>query len=227
MSKHRILSVGGSIVIPTTGFDIKFLKKFHKLILSRVKKGDKFVLVVGGGNTARTYIQAAKKITKLTDTDLDWLGIQATWQNAKFIQLLFGKYAHGDIVSNPTKKVKTNKPIIVAGGWKPGWSTDYVAVLLAKTYGAKELINLSNIDYVYTADPKKVKSAKPIKELSWPEMKKLIGNKWTPGANLPLDPKATKEAARLKLRVGFVKGTSISDLKAVLGGKRAKGSVIS
>ena len=42
------------------------------------------------------------------------------------------------------KKVKTNRPIIVAAGYKPGCSTDYDAVLLAKTYSAKELFNFSN-----------------------------------------------------------------------------------
>ncbi len=226
MSKYKILSVGGSIIIPKTGFDINFLKKFRTTILSRVSAGDKFILVVGGGATCRKYQSAIKKVVKLNDNELDWLGIHTTWYNAEFVRLLFGKDAYNEVIKDPTKKAKTNKSIIVAGGWKPGCSTDYDTVLLAKVYGAEELINMSNIDYVYTADPKKVKSAKPIKELSWPEMIKIIGNKWTPGANLPFDPKATKEAAKLKLKVSFIKGTSISDLKAVLDGKRAKGTVI-
>ena len=223
---YKILSVGGSIIVPPQGFDISFLKRFRKLILSRVKKGEKFVLVVGGGGTCRTYQQAAKKVAGLKDVELDWLGIYTTWYNAEFVRMLFGNLAYKEVVKDPTKKIKTNKSIIIAGGWKPGCSTDYDAVLLAKNFGAKELVNLSNIDYVYTADPKKVKSAKPIKNLTWSEMKKIIGKKWTPGANLPFDPKATILAAKLGLKVVFAKGTDIAQVKASLGGKQTKGTVI-
>jgi len=227
MSQYKILSVGGSIVIPPTGFDIKFLKNFRTTILSHIKKGDKYILVIGGGDTCRKYQAAAKKITRLNNTELDWLGIHTTWYNAEFVRLMFGNHAYEEVVKNPTKKIETNKSIIVAGGWKPGWSTDYDAVLLAKAYGAKEVINMSNIDYIYTADPKKVKNAQPIKELGWSEMKKIVGNKWIPGANLPFDPKATMLAAQLKLKVSFIRGTSLSDLKAILRGKKAQGSVVS
>jgi len=226
-SKYKILSVGGSIIIPPTGFDINFLKKFRQLILNRVKKGEKFILVVGGGGTCRTYQQTAKKVAGLTDKELDWLGIYTTWYNADFVRMLFGKMAYAEVIKDPTKKIKTSKPIIIAGGWKPGASTDYDAVLLAKNFGAKEVINLSNIDYVYTADPKKNKNAKVIKEMNWIEMKKIIGSKWIPGANLPFDPKATSLASKLKLKVSFVKGTNIEQVKAVLEGKNVKGTVIS
>jgi uridylate kinase len=40
-SKIKILSIGGSILIPKTGFNIDFLKKFRKLIIDEVKKGQK------------------------------------------------------------------------------------------------------------------------------------------------------------------------------------------
>ncbi len=226
MSEYTILSVGGSIVIPTSGFDIKFLKKFRAIILSRVKKGDKFILIIGGGGTCRKYQEAAKKIANLNNNELDWLGIHTTWYNAEFVRLMFGKMAYGEVIKNPTKKINTKKPIIVAGGWKPGCSTDYDAVLLAKAYKVKKLINMSNIDYVYTADPKKVKSATPIKELNWSEMKKIIGRKWIPGANLPLDPKATNQAGKLGLKVMFINGNSLKQLQLALDGGKIRGTVV-
>jgi uridylate kinase len=49
----KIISVGGSIVIPKTGFDIPFLKKFRQLIINEVKRGSRFILVIGGGATGR------------------------------------------------------------------------------------------------------------------------------------------------------------------------------
>ncbi|MFA5061880.1 MAG: UMP kinase [Patescibacteria group bacterium] len=222
----KVISIGGSIIIPKTGFDIEFLKKFREMIIARVKTGERFILVVGGGSTCRAYQAAAKSVVDLSGVDLDWLGIAATHFNAQFVKLLFGDLAYPQIVDNPTKKIKTNKPIIVAGGWQPGCSTDRDAVLLAKTYGAKEVINASNIDFVYTADPKKDPSAKPIPKMTWPQMQKIVGEMWSPGANLPFDPLATKEAGKLKLKVSFVKGTDLKTFANILNKKEFQGTVV-
>ena len=48
-NNYKIISVGGSIVIPKTGFDINFLKKFKALILRQVKKGDNLIFAAFGG----------------------------------------------------------------------------------------------------------------------------------------------------------------------------------
>lgn len=222
----KVISIGGSIIIPKEGFDIEFLKKFRNLIVSRVKKGERFMLVIGGGATCRQYQQAAKMAANVSDTDLDWLGISATHFNAQFVRLLFKDLAYPEIISDPTKKIKTSKPIIIAGGWKPGCSTDRDAVLLAKTYGAKEVINASNINFVYTADPKKDANAKPIPKMTWAQMKNVVGDMWNPGANLPFDPLATKEAGKLNLKVSFVKGTDLKEFENILNKKEFQGTVI-
>ena len=36
------------------------------------------IIVVGGGRTARQYQDAANRLVKLADEDVDWLGIHAT-----------------------------------------------------------------------------------------------------------------------------------------------------
>lgn len=225
-NQHRIISLGGSIIIPPEGFNIEFLKKFRELILTRVKLGEKFILVIGGGSTCRKYQAAAKESANVSPEDLDWLGIYATHFNARFVGLLFNGWAEKELIINPTYKIKSKKPILIAGGWKPGCSTDYDAVLLAKTYGAKELINASNISYVYTADPKHDANAKSLPQLTWGEMKKIMGDSWTPGANLPFDPQAVKEAAKLKLTVSFVKGTDLAEFAKILNGKEFAGTVV-
>lgn len=223
----KIISIGGSIIIPPTGFDVRFLKKLRALILGRVKKGEKFVLVAGGGATCRQYQRAAKEARNLTERELDLLGIYATHFNAQFVRLLFGKWAHPEIIINPTRKVKTNKPIIVAGGWRPGCSTDRDAVLLAKTYGVKEIVNASNVNYIYTADPKKDPAAKPIKKMTWRQLRKMLGRKWQPGFNMPFgDPLAAKEAQKHGLRVLFIKGTMLGEFKKVLQGRNINGTII-
>jgi len=225
-NQYRIISVGGSIIIPPEGFNIEFLKKFRELILKRVKLGEKFILVIGGGSTCRKYQQAAKESAEVSNVDLDWLGIYATHFNARFVGLLFNGWAEQELIINPTKKVKSPKSVLIAGGWKPGCSTDYDAVLLAKTYGAKEVINLSNIDYIYDADPRQNPQAKKMENLSWAELRKIVGDKWIPGANLPFDPIAAKTAQKLGLTVKFAKGTDLACLEDILYGRVFSGSLI-
>lgn len=223
---YTILSVGGSIIIPKTGFDNEFLTKFRALILKQVKKGKKFILVIGGGSTCRQYQAAAQDFGITKKDDLDYLGIAVTKLNAELVKLLFKGFAHDKVIYNPTIKIKTSKPIIVAAGWKPGCSTDNDAVLMAKTYKAKSLFNLSNIDYVYTADPKIDPAATKITAISWKEFRKIVGDKWNPGANLPFDPIAAKLAEKLKLTVGFLKGGDLGEVEKALAKGVFQGTII-
>jgi len=227
MNNYKILSVGGSIIIPKSGFDIKFLKKFRKLILDRVKKGEKFILVIGGGATCRAYQQAAEKVAGLKNFDLELLGIQSTIFNAHFVKFLFKGFVHEEVIVNPTKKIKAKKPIIIGAGWKPGFSTDCDAVLLAKQFGAKELLNLSNIEYVYDKDPGKFKNAKKIEKIDWQTYRREIVNyNWQAGKNAPFDPVASKEAQKLGLKVGILRGTDLREVNKALSGKKFRGTTI-
>ena len=114
----------------------------------------------------------------------------------------------------------------MAAGWRPGFSTDFDAVLLAKYFHAKTLINLSNIDHVCDKDPRKFPDCKKIKEISWPEFRKIVGNKWDPGMNAPFDPIASKEAQAIGLEVVIMNGQKLANLKKFLEGDKAKGTVI-
>lgn len=222
--KTIVISVGGSIVVPGE-IDIKFLKGLKSLISKYVKKGYRFAVYCGGGSIARRFQKAASDITKLNQNDLDWLGIHATWLNADLLVKIFGKLSDSCFIVDPTKKVKSRKKVLVAAGWKPGWSTDYDAVLLAKNLKADLVINMTNVDYVYDKDPKKSKNAKPIKETTWKELRKLVGNKWSAGLNMPFDPIASKEAEKSKLSVAII-GKNLSNLEKLIKGKKFKGTKI-
>jgi len=224
--KRIILSLGGSLIVPDE-VDAVFLKKFRKLIIGEVKNGKKFVIVCGGGRLNSKYNEASKKITKLNNNELDWLGIHATIFNANFVRILFGNLAYREVTTNPYQKIKTAKPLIVAAGYEPGWSTDYDTTYLAKAYDSKKLINLSNIDYVYDKDPKKFKSARPIKKISWADFRKIVGSKWSPRMNKPFDPIAAKAAQKLGLEVVILNGKKIENFKKCLDDKNFVGTVIS
>lgn len=223
----KILSIGGSIIIPATGFDIAFLKKFKSLILSEVKKGVRFILVIGGGTTARTYQAGLRSLIGDHPLTLDLIGIETTRLNANFVRIFFGEYAYKEVIDNPTKKVETQKPIIVACGWKPGCSTDADAVLLARAYGAKELINVSNIEYVYTKDPNKFADAEKVEVIDWETYRReIVGNTWTPGKNSPFDPIASRDAEKFGMTVSIVRGSELNEVKKAIEGKKFKGTVI-
>lgn len=207
--------------------DTKLLMSFKKLITSQVKKGQKFVIVTGGGKLARRYQAALKATGSKTHADLDWVGIAATVLNAQFIKLLFGGLACPDIATNPEIKTSFSRPILLAGGYKPGWSTDTDAMLLARTYGANTVINLSNIGYLYNKDPNKFPDAQKIERISWAELLKITGTKWTPGANTPFDPIAAAFAQKHGYKAIIASGKDMRNLSCILYGKKFKGTVIS
>jgi len=221
-----IISLGGSLIVPNE-IDSDFLKKFRNLILKYLKKETRFIIVSGGGITARNYQNAASKITKIAKEDIDWIGIHGTRINAHLLRTIFRNYAYPKIITNPQKiKREIKEKIIIAGGWKPGWSTDFVATKLAQAYKAKTVLNLSNIPFVFDKDPKKYKDAKPLKKINWCDFRKIVGNKWNPGANLPFDPIASKLAEKLKLKVIVLKGNDFQNVDNFLSKKNFKGTVI-
>jgi uridylate kinase len=154
------------------------------------------------------------------------MGINVTHMNAYFVKTIFGDLAHPEVITNPTKKIRLIKPVVIGAGWKPGCSTDYDAVLLAENLGAKTVINLTNIDYVYDSDPRKNPNAKPIKQMSWKELRAQFGTEWKPGLNSPFDPVASKKAQRLGLRVITANGKKLKNLVNILDGANFRGTII-
>lgn len=221
-----VLSLGGSIIFPEDQPDVDFIKEFRSLILSRVKKGDRFIIVTGGGKICRKYQHAGGAVRKMPHEDLDRIGIYVTQMNSHFMRICFGEHADDRNVFNINKKIVLKKPIIFGAGWEPGRSTDYDSVKLAKMYGAHTVVNLSNIEKLYTKDPARYPDAKPIDTISWKDFRKIVGNKWTPGLNTPFDPIASKEAESVGLRVVALSGRNMINLKNFFEGNSFVGSVI-
>ncbi len=223
-----VISVGGSLIVPDGGVDTVFLTRLNKLIRSQVIKGRRFLLVSGGGKIARQYIEAGREVIgDVADEDLDWLGIHATRFNAHLLRTIFQDIANPRIIINYEKKIEDwSEPIAIGAGWKPGWSTDYDAVVLARDYKANVMINLSNIDGVYDKDPKKHKDAKMIKKITWEEMEKIVGTKWSPGLNAPFDSTATQLAKSLGLTAIVTSGHDFKNLENIIEGEPFKGTVI-
>lgn len=224
-----IIALGGSIVVPNGGINTEYLAQFKKFIFDFLGEGKRFIIVMGGGAIARAYQNAAAKITNLTDEDKDWLGIHATRLNAHLLRAIFFDVAHPVVIDNPTKDIEDmdNYKLFIASGWRPGWSTDYIAVMLAKRFGAKEFICATSVPYVYSDDVEKNANAKPIPEISWADYRKIVGDTWTPGMRAPVDPVAARLAQENNIQAVIVLGTDLDNLAKVVRGEKFIGSTIS
>ncbi len=208
--------------------DPEFINVFKELILEEVSKGKRFVIIVGGGKVCRYYQEALGKTIKATNIDLDWIGIHTTRLNAELVRMSFGEVAEEEIILDPSKLAVFTKSIIIGAGWKPGWSTDYDAVMMAEQVGASKIINVSNTDYVYDSDPKQNPNAKKIEKISWQDYRNLIPKSWThSGLNTPFDPIASEKAEQNKMTVMIMNGKPIDNLRKALLGEQFAGTIIS
>jgi len=216
-----VISVGGSLIVPKE-IDTDFLKRIKTLIENQIAtKGRHFIIITGGGRTARNYQDASATVTELDPDDLDWLGLHATRLNGQLFKTVCKEFAHKVVITNPEdiKRVPKSAKLVVAAGYRPGASTDLRAVQIAGNIGAIKMVNLSNTDYVYTADPKKDFQAKKIEEITWPEFRKLIPEEWDPGLSSPFDPVAAREAEKLGMEVVAINGEKLEELENYLEDK--------
>lgn len=225
-----VLSLGGSLIVPKEGVDTDFLNQFEKFVRTQIaEKKRRFFIICGGGSTARLYIDAATDVLKksIKDEDKDWLGIHSTRLNAHLIRTIFRDIAYPRIFKHYDRDYDiADEPVVVCSGWKPGWSTDFDAVLIAEKFGARTIINMSNIDKVYDKDPKKFPDAKAIDKMTWEHFEKLVGTKWVPGLNAPFDPIATQKAKKMGLSVIILNGKRLKNLEAAIEGHKFIGTVI-
>ncbi|OGY83737.1 MAG: hypothetical protein A3F54_05145 [Candidatus Kerfeldbacteria bacterium RIFCSPHIGHO2_12_FULL_48_17] len=222
-----VISLGGSLIVPDE-IDAVFLKKFVGFIRKELAGGrSRFVIITGGGRTTRRYQEATRKIAPVTSADLDWVGLYASRLNAQLLRVVFGKDAYGEIITRPWQDViPRSYGVVVAAGWKPGWSTDYIAVQLAKRVGAKRVLNLSNVARVYEKDPRKYPQARSFNELSWPAFRKIVGNVWRPGLSVPFDPIASQLAEKAGLEVIIVDGHDLANVGGWMRGSGGEGTII-
>ena len=225
----KVLSVGGSIVVPDAP-DTAFLNDFSTMVRDWLDedKSRKLILVVGGGAPARVYQNAYRAVggNAKDDNQADWIGIMATRLNAQLLKAIFADLCDQDVVYDPTTAKDFTGRILVAAGWKPGFSTDTDAVLLAEKFGAKTVVNLSNIEKVYTDDPRKNPDAKPLDTISWADFRKMVGDEWQPGKNCPFDPIASKKASENGMTVICAGGKNIPNIRCILDDKPFIGTKI-
>lgn len=225
--KVVVIGLGGSIFYPDQ-LNVDFLKRFRNF-LRPFFKNHRFVIVAGGGQLARIFMAGAEKAAgRIGDAEKDWLGIYATRLNSRLWQAIFGKDADPEmIVDQPAGEKVLRYPVTVSSGWSPGWSTDYVAAVLADHFRAGAVIAAGKPAYIYPVRKNKTLDEKnPFAMMTWPEYQKLIPKKWQPGGHSPVDPVAARFCGDRGLATIVVRGDDFANLENLLKGREFKGTII-
>jgi len=222
-----VISLGGSLVVPDE-IDYNFIKNFRK-ILVKLSKKTKFVIVVGGGKTARNYINAFAR-EGVSEKVKSLIGIAITRLNARFMETFFGKYStqHLPTTLNEIKNMLRRDNLIFAGALRyvPNNTSDGTAAQLA-AYLKTDFINLTNVNGLYTKNPKEHKDAKFIPRISFNEFyKRAMKIKYKAGQHFVLDQNAARIIKRHRIRTMILNGNNLKNFENCLEGKKFVGTVI-
>ncbi len=226
--ENVVVSMGGSIIAPET-IDPVHVGAIAGM-LKRVCEQVKVYVIVGGGRTARKYIDAARELCA-DEAALDTLGICATRLNAMLLITAIGEKAFSQVpesVSEAAGIGRNRRRIVVMGGTTPGHSTDYVGAELASILEDARFVNATNVDYVYTRDPKKHADAERLEELTIDRLIEINGGTaWnSAGANAVMDGPACALIKRHRIPTSVVNGSDMETLENVILGKPFKGTKI-
>ncbi len=212
-----VLKIGGSLVFPGKA-DLAYIKAVSSVLLA-LKRRMVVGVVVGMGKRGEKALLAARK-KKVSEYDLDKAAIRQTRKNAMLLRKAFGLKGPAPKTIDEARKEARRKGITAMGGTVPGHTTNTVAALLAEAIGAKRLINATNVDGVYTKDPRKFKSARKFHRMGYPKLIALAAEQDGRGAraHFVFDLLAAKIIARSKIRAYIIKG-SPGGIRAALAGK--------
>lgn len=216
-----VISIGGSLL--TKELTVENFKKYTDVFLELKNRGHQLAIVCGGGKVSREYRDVGKKLGG-NDEQLDFIGIMATHLNAA--TLYSGLGDKGEMIKwKPLKKAvkevkeKFGEKILVGAGYDPFSSSDFDAASFAKAISADMLINVSNINGVYSEDPKINSNAKKFDKLTHKEFIKIIKkNVQIPGEYRLFDLPAAKLIKKMKIKAVFIDGSDPQEIiRAVEG----------
>jgi uridylate kinase len=179
--RRVVVKVSGEALMGPDGFGINqpTLERIAADLVATAALGVSIGIVVGGGNIFRGVKVSEKGIPRLTG---DLMGMLATVMNALALEAAIeaagGSARTMSAVSMPEicetyerrralRHLDKNRMVLLAGGTgNPFFTTDTTAVLRAAEIGAQAVLKATNVDGVYSADPKKDASAKRFDRLT-------------------------------------------------------------
>jgi uridylate kinase len=185
--KYRrvLLKVSGEALMGDQAFGIDgvTIERIAAEITDAVHSGSQVCLVIGGGNIFRGLSGAAKGIDRAT---ADYMGMLATVMNALAMQATLERAGVPTRVQSAIPMTTVCEPYIrrrairhmekgrvvvfAAGTGNPFFTTDTAAALRAAEMGCDAMMKATNVDGVYSADPKKDPKAERYEHLTYHEV---------------------------------------------------------
>lgn len=220
-----VVSMGGSVLL-SGDRDAEYLAELAGL-LGRVGRSIPLVVTTGGGRTARDYIRLGRSLG-LTNVELDELGIDVTRLHAR---LLAGRIGPPTPTHPPTsireavEAVRHASPVVL-GGTEAGHTTDGVAALLAVRLRAARLVNATDVDGIYDADPRTSRTARRLERLPWSEFLRLVhaSAPGEPGQTFVFDRLGAETLSRASIPLSVVSGRDLPNLESAIEGRPFVGS---
>lgn len=220
------ISVGGSIVAPED-LDTTLLRGIARTLVAASRRRTVLV-VVGGGRLSRRYIEACRELGA-DEGFLDWVGIDSTRLNARLVIAALGEAAYHDVPRSFEEAITAARsfPIVVMGGTHPGHTTDAVTAMLGEVSRAAEVVILTNVDGVYTDDPKKDPSARRLPRITASQLVGIVGAQ-SAAAGSPgvVDPMAARIIQRSRIPTKVLDGRDIAQVRAALAGRSFEGTIV-
>jgi len=226
-----VVKIGGSILFDEENqINDKLISKYAKTIRNVINDTEKkCAIIVGGGKLARKYITIARKYGASEETS-DIIGIESAKLNARLLISALGDSAY----PNPPNNLEEfqeffnqTKKIIVCGGFKPGQSTNAVAASIAETTNAEKLINLTDVEGVYSDDPGKNPEAKLLDKITIAELETMMSKHQIKAGYYPLfDPTAIQIVKRSKIPLQLASGHNPENLAKIISGAKIGTTVI-
>ena len=191
-------------------------KRYAGVLRKLHEEGHELMVVCGGGRPARHFIEVAKTLGA-TRYVQDMLGVKATHVNALLMMASLGEIVDQSRIYQRASDLVNRAPrkILVGGGYKPGSSTDYRAVIFAGRMGADLIVNASDVDGVYDHDPRINPEARKLSKLTFSELETIIKSNTvqSPGKYGLFDLKAVRLAAKLEIPIVFIDGRDPEEIK--------------
>jgi uridylate kinase len=185
--KYRrvLLKVSGEALMGDQqyGIDVATVDRIAADIEQAIRGGTQICLVIGGGNIFRGLSGAAKGIDRAT---ADYMGMLATVMNALAMQAALERLDIPCRVQSAIPMSTVSEPyirrrairhlekgrvvIFAAGTGNPFFTTDTAAALRAAEMNCNAMMKATQVDGVYSADPKKVPDAVRYDFLSYHEV---------------------------------------------------------
>ena len=220
------ISAGGSIMIPDAP-DVGYVKQLAQE-LRELSQTFRVFAVAGGGKLARNYIQAARQLGA-DESSLDHIGIDATRLNARVLISALSDVALGRPPHSFDEAIEASRtyPIVVMGGTHPGHTTDAVAVMMGERARAARIIIMTNVDGVYSEDPRLNRAAKRFDRMKASDLVTLTSKSTAQaGSTGVIDPMGCKIIQRARIPAAVIHGRDFDALRAAAHGRPFKGTLI-